>query len=274
MASRFDKLCKALNHFWNPDKQAKQLYQEIGEQRMIIKKLGTEVNSLKVWVDKYAHTLSYFTEAINAMVWQKNHEHRYILANERHCKVLFGLTNSPECLDRIEGRTDAELIKMVFLENGIENTFGEMCFITDTYTEQLGQACHYFEAGAINGEQKLLYVAKTPMHDSKGKFTGTVSAGWDITEHSLFIIHQLNRWIFSKKVERLFHSKRGFAYYIRPVLKQCDIFESICKQAMDSKDGFCRHCSIEGNTCQQNQKLREKLNDLQTNSNNPKSRQS
>ena len=246
---------------WSIDHRAKAIKQEVANQRKTIKSLRLEIEHLKLWIDKYNVTLTNFTENLNAMVWRKDTDFKYIIANAQHCIKLFKLKGSRECLDFIISKTGEQVFNYLFLDAGIENSFGRIGLISDTFTKTNGKPCHFFEAGIIDSEQILLYVVKIPEFNDKGKFTGLTCIGWDITLHSAWVIHQLNRWIYDKKAVRLHHDKSVFVYYIKPIVKQCDIFKSVCIQALSSEGDICDFCSHNDQGCSKNRLLNEELKD-------------
>jgi len=257
--SKFNKLASLFNFIWHPDKKAKDILHRVEDQRVIIRGLADKVSDLEKWVIKYNRTLNNFTDAMGAMVWQKGADHRYLIANKLHCVNFFNLGVTSDCLNSIVGKTDAELIESIYTTAGVPNTFGQVCTVTDNFAEAKGEPCHFFEAGIVGGQQVLLYVVKIPEFDQEGKFLGTTGTGWDVTHHSLWVVHQLNRWIYSNKVEKLFRKDDVFAYHIRPVVKSCDIFKSVCVSSLHSDSPACNLCSATDFRCKHNKQLGEKL---------------
>ena len=149
-------------------------------------------------------TLSLLTEAMDAMIWKKDKEHRYVLANPIHCESFFGFNTSYDCLQYIVGKTDAEMIDLNFYKIGVKNTFGSICFLSDKYVENTKKVTHFFEAGKVDKKEILLYVIKTPQFTNNGEFVGSIGMAWNMTDQSDFLLNQLNRWIYAKKAISLF----------------------------------------------------------------------
>jgi len=214
--------------FFNPDIAASILVDEIKEQRNRIKNLKEEYKSLSKWNHQYVSTLSLLTEAMEALIWKKDKNHKYILANPLHCKTFFGYDKAYDCLDSIVGKTDNELIELNFEQLGIQNTFGKVCLISDTFTMLNKGASHFLEAGMVDGKEFLFYSVKTSQFTSKNEFVGSIGMAWDLTNQSDFLISQLNRWIYAKKVTKLFHKKDVFCYAITPEIRKCSVFHHLC----------------------------------------------
>lgn len=238
------RFAKMLSNLLNPVQAPKKLYEEIGEQRMQIKSLITEYKAMRSWHDQYASTLSDLTGAMGALVWKKDKDNKYCLANPLHCESFFGFPSTSDCLEAIKGRTDADLIASLFRLKGVENTFGEICLLSDEYTKKHKKVCHFLEAGVVDGGEVLLYAVKTPQIE-KDEFVGTIGIAWDFTEHSAFMITMLNRWRQSNRVKKLHHSDKVFCYSIEPQVRKCGIFNHICPVDHDDGDFLpCGACDV------------------------------
>lgn len=218
----------ALSAFFNPASASKLLHDDLKLHRDKILLLKAEYSNLFKWNMEYVNALGLLTEAIDALVWKKDADHRYILANLLHCKTFFNLTELSNCQDVIVGQTDKELIKSVFSNKKDSHTFHRNCIDSDKYVEKMEDTVHFLEAGLVAGKELLLYVIKTPQYSDKGVFLGTLGIGWNVSEQSNFLITQLNRWIYSKKVKRLFHQDSEFCYALEPGFKTCRIFNHVC----------------------------------------------
>jgi len=216
-------------------KEAKILYEEIGEQRINIKSLLSELQIQELWRKEYTGALGNLTEAMDSCVWKKNQNHKYILANSIHCKYFFGFDASPECLEVILGKSDSELIQEYYHKKNIQNTFGDLCGASDMHIATKKAPTHYLEAGLIDGQEILLYCVKIPWF-KKGEFRGTMGIGWDFSDQSKFVITLLNRWIYDGKVTELYRSDESFCYHVHPEDHQCQVFQHICPYPQHRKD--------------------------------------
>lgn len=216
-------------------KQSKELYEEIGEQRVRIRKLLEEIREEEVWRKEYSGALGNLTEAMQAGVWKKDAEHKYILANAVHCNLFFGYKDMRNCLSAILQRTDTELIDEQFRQQNIQNTFGELCMASDTHAATVKTPTHYIEAGIVAGVEVLLYCVKIPQF-IKGEFQGTLGIGWDFSDQSKFVMQLLNRWIYDKKATELYRADKTFSYHIEPEQHQCKVFHHLCPYPQHRKD--------------------------------------
>lgn len=234
-----------LKRIWFFDRASKNFYEEMVVQSREIKALRLETQILRTWKDAYDDTLSSLTDAMQALVWRKDNKHGYLLANPLHCSSFFGFDTTPECLEYIVGKSDSDIIIANYRDLGIQNTFGEICELTDEYVSKQKKPLHFLEAGMIAGEEILLYVVKTPLFDDKGVFTGTVGIGWDFSDQSKFIVSLLNRWIYAKEATQLYKQKEVFAYVVKPATHSCGVFNHICPMPARGKEcqpGECDDC--------------------------------
>lgn len=236
---------KAMYNFFNPAKASSELHSSLVEQRVRIKELKNEYRALSRWNHEYVSTLSLLTEAMQALIWKKDKNHRYILANPMHCMSFFGYKEGLKCLDTIKGQTDIELIETNFISKGIQNTFPEACTLSDIYCSGKIEPCHFLETGIVDGKKILFYTIKTPQFAHTGEFTGSIGLAWDMTNQSEFLTTELNRWIYSKKALKLYDENGTFSYTITPELRQCAIFHHICPVPERGKqcDGRCSVCA-------------------------------
>lgn len=208
--------------------ESKQLYNEIKNQNQKLKELRKEYNESKHWNTEYSFLLKQTTESMKTLIWHKDKDHKYLLANPLHCESFFGLSPSIDCLEYIKGKTDKELIKECFINQNISNTLGDMCLLSDKYTASQQITSHFLEAGIIDDEEILLYLIKMPQFDKNKNFTGTIGIGWDLTDQSGNILNLLNRWKFDKSVIELYKQDCVFCYVINPKIHKCVIFNHLC----------------------------------------------
>jgi hypothetical protein len=235
-----------MNNFFNPAIATKQLHNELKEHRSKIKSLKMEYKSLSEWNHQYVSTLSLLTEAMAALIWKKDKNHRYLLANPLHCRIFFGYDSTQDCLRTIVGKTDLELIKLNFDDIGIKNNFDHVTLLSDKYAATNTEVSHFLEAGTVGSTELLVYTIKIPQFTPEGAFVGTIGMAWDMTENSDFLVTQLKRWIYSKKAVQLYHKKDVFCYVVAPELKKCHIFHHICPTPERGKecDGQCEMCKL------------------------------
>jgi len=208
--------------------RAKVLHSEISSQRNRIKNLVHEHIKLSNWNDQYAAALAMLTDALEAMIWKKDADHRYTLANPTHCRAFFGFEGSTKCLQHVIGKTDNELLSEVFKDHGTENTFGCICLKSDEYCMTTDKRTHFLEAGVIDENEYLLYSIKTPQFDKSKKFIGTIGIAWDVTREAEFLLQRLDQWIIEEKVIKLHHADQVFSYALEPEAKTCSIFKHVC----------------------------------------------
>ena len=111
------------------------------------------------------------------MIWAKDLEGKYILANKALCAGLL-MTEPANAV----GRTDVELAKHAKKQYGDRNhTFGEVCGNSDELVLNGQITRSFLESGMINGVMKYVKVIKSPMFDQHGKLIGTVGTGRDVT---------------------------------------------------------------------------------------------
>jgi hypothetical protein len=237
----------AIRNFFNPAEASRQLHIDLVSHKDRIKELKAEYDTIEKWKYEYASTLGLLTDAIQTLVWKKDIEHRYLLANPFHCRKFFGFEGSQECLDYIVGKTDAFMVKRLFRDHGIQNTFGEICMMSDHHAMECAEVTHYLEAGVVDGDEVLLYAVKIPRFKG-GVFMGTVGIAWDMTSQAGLLMTQLQRWIYDGKVSKLYHKKDVFCYAIKPSFKKCMIFQHICLSPERGKDcnNNCELCENEG----------------------------
>lgn len=223
-----NSLTKTLYNFLNPQKEAEILYKEIGQQRIQMNELYNEYKKVTEWNEQYSDILKSLTDSINALVWRKDKDGKYILANHNHCSFFFGLSITTECLDYIRGKTDYELIKMSYFDHNLKNTFATLCKTSDEYVKENKKICHFLEAGVIEDKEILLYVMKSPLLDINGEYLGSVGMGWDCTSQNKFFLNLLNKWISENKATEIYKEKDVFCYEISPEANTCRIFKHIC----------------------------------------------
>ena len=228
-------LISTLKNFWSPEKKAGQLYEEIGEQRIKIKSLLKEYRNLHKEHQEYTDTLEALTRSMSAMIWKKDENHRYKFCNSIHCSNFFMYADMAPCLEFVTGKTDEELVKLIYRDAGIGNTFGEICTLSDDYTKKELRQCHFMEAGVVSGQEVLLYVVKTPLV-ADGTFKGTMGIGWDMSRLAGFLIGQIQTWLCRGQANILYSGDQVFAYEVKPNANKCHIFQHICPNI--SKDGI------------------------------------
>lgn len=243
------KLYNATASFINPQRDTKQLLAEVGQSKARLEALKQELIESEMWRAELTFTMDSLTNAMGALTWRKDADNRYILASPLHCENFFGISGTAECLEFIKGKNDDELIDVIYRQRNIVNTFGKMCMTSDNYTAEKGMICHFLEAGVVAGDQVLLYVVKIPQFNSEGVYVGTVGIAWDFTKYSEDMIQLLNRWIYSKKAEKLFKENDVYAYALKPGVQKCDIFAHVCPNPMRDENGVIKCDDVDCVNC-------------------------
>ena len=222
------KLLNNIKKLFLPNHQAKELYQEIKDQKEKFHKLRKEYEESKHWNLEYSFLVKEATQSMNTLIWHKDKNHRYLLANPLHCQSFFQLDSTIDCLTYVKGKTDLELVKKCFHDQDIKNTFGDICLLSDEHTKQQKRKCHFIEAGIVDDEELLLYLIKIPQFDKDNHFVGSIGMGWNITEQSKRVLKSVNRWKFDGLVDILYNNDCSFCYSIVPDIHKCEIFNHLC----------------------------------------------
>ena len=173
----------------------------------IRKEMEKERESVKEYLRQYDPYLTHYCSvqhdrcsSCGLMVWEKDREHRYTAANDRHLEVFYQLR--PEDRSKIIGRTDAELIEEWRLETGDENTFGEMCVSTDEHVKNRMMPFRFFEFGYRHGKSLLLDVFKAPII-IHGEFVGTRGNALNVSDRESDIYDLLQYYMSIGIAEKL-----------------------------------------------------------------------
>ena len=131
---------------------------------------------------KYKEADNMFTQVINHlpdMVWAKNMEGEYIMANKAFMEnFCYNMT-----WEELQGKTDVQIATMFKAKVGNDNhTFGEKCANSDEIVRNTEQARRFLELGNINGKQMKLEVHKSPVYNMEGTLYAICGVGRDITE--------------------------------------------------------------------------------------------
>lgn len=147
------------------------------------------------------------------LMWEKDLQNRYTFLNTRHCNDFFhiSLANVKDLI----GKTDVELIKEFIKRTGLENTFGEMCVATDTYTLEQNKPCRFWEMGYIGDAIFILDVTKKPLIKNK-KVVGTQSWALNKSANECEIKALLELFLNTGEAIRLnkYESKKIASYLI------------------------------------------------------------
>ena len=116
---------------------------------------------------------------LDDMVWAKDNEGKYIVANKAFReKFCYGMA-----WEELQGKTDIELAirfkKLVGEEN---HTFGEKCADSDVIVREVRLPRKFLEFGNINGNEMKLMVNKSPVYDYKKEMFAICGSGRDVTE--------------------------------------------------------------------------------------------
>ena len=116
---------------------------------------------------------------LDDMVWAKDLEGRYIVANKAFReKFCYGIT-----WDELQGMTDVELAIKFKKQVGENNhTFGEMCANSDVVVQRSRLPQKFLEEGNINGKFMKLIVNKSIVVNSSNDMFAICGSGRDVTE--------------------------------------------------------------------------------------------
>jgi two-component system, sensor histidine kinase len=162
----------------------KPSYRELEER---IAQLETELRDREKMEVVYKKILSKDSDVYNLtraiidnvpnLIWAKDLENRYILANQSSCDILLKCSSPLE----VEGKND-----MLFAhrerKNGHIHTFGEQCVTSDEIVKFSGKKKSFIESGIIRGKGLVLEVTKSPIFNRAGEIIGTVGCGQDVTK--------------------------------------------------------------------------------------------
>lgn len=104
------------------------------------------------------------------LMWEKDLDFRYVFMNTRHCNDFF--FTSFINVKNLIGKTDGEIIAMRLKSSN--NSFGQICNLTDIYTIKAEHSCRFWEMGYIDDKIMILDVTKTPIFKN-GKIIGVRS---------------------------------------------------------------------------------------------------
>lgn len=138
--------------------------------------LRKEVASLRKDTKYHKTILEAIVEAIPDMLWLKDVDGKYIVANRR---IREDLLLHPEPI----GMNDIELATRAKRIWGEKNhTFGEICGDSDAVVLDTQKEQRFLESGKIRGEMKYLEVFKTPVY-FEDTLIGICGVGRDMTEY-------------------------------------------------------------------------------------------
>ncbi len=120
------------------------------------------------------------TNNVPDLIWAKDLDGRFILANQAICDKLLKCATPVEAI----GNKDAYFASIERM-NGHEHTFGEICVNSDKITLTRKTSGRFLEDGLVRGDYLALDVYKAPFFDESGKLIGTVGCGRDVTKEKL-----------------------------------------------------------------------------------------
>ena len=147
-----------------------------------IKAIDDYKKELELERDKRSRERNLFLSVLDHlddMVWAKDLEGRYIVANKSFReKFCYGIT-----WDELQGMTDVELANKFKKQVGEENhTFGELCVNSDVVVQRSRLPQKFLEDGNINGKLMKLIVNKSIVVNHKDKMFAICGSGRDVTE--------------------------------------------------------------------------------------------
>ncbi len=120
--------------------------------------------------------LNIMTSQMEDMVYYKDKYFRYIFASKPYCDRV--LKCAPKaCV----GKTDAQVAPL-YRPVGYIDGFGEILLDSDVLTRDRGKPSTFTEMAQIDGREVYLEVAKTPLYDKDGQFSGIVGCSRDVTD--------------------------------------------------------------------------------------------
>jgi hypothetical protein len=211
---------------------------EIQEDNLRFKLLKEELQKASHWNAQYAETIATVTETMDSLVWKKDSDNRFILANQAYCKNYFGLEPEAACLEEIAGREEAEILKSLYAK---ETTI-ELCGISDAFINgKPPTPYHFIESGYLDGKFFIFYLIKTPLYSKEtGEFKGTAGIGWDFLSRMSKAMKMINEGMIDGTAQQLLLTKRSFSYSMDAEKNTCDIFKHICINGYQpGKPVFC-----------------------------------
>ena len=129
--------------------------------------------------DKERNLFLSVLDHLDDMVWAKDLEGKYIVANKAfRNKFCYGIT-----WDELQGMTDVELANKFKKQVGEENhTFGELWANSDVVVQRGRLPQKFLKEGNINGKLMKLVVNKSPVFNYTGEMFATCGSGRDVTE--------------------------------------------------------------------------------------------
>lgn len=221
-----NKFTKALSKMWGVSDAGKEFDRRLEIQQKRIQAMIAQYEAM--------HSIGE-----HALMWKKDSEYRYLVANKLHCVSFFGIEGTYECIEYIKGKTDFELLTEIFAGNDLQNTFSNICSLSDKYTRAQKQQCHFIEAGVIDGEEFLFYSVKTPEFSPEGEYIGSLGNVADFSHSTGAFLSLLNQLIAEDKVEKLYLRGEVFCYAIKHGAQRCKIFNHVCPIPEESHTTFC-----------------------------------
>ena len=151
---------------------------EGGKSRRLEEDMNRELVQVRRNLDAHKNLTRSVIDHLDDMLWAKDLEGRYILANNAFReKFCYGLS-----WGELEGKTDIELSKTFKqLVGEMNHTFGEVCANSDQIVAETGEAREFLEYGKIDGKEMRLVVNKSPIYNFKGIMFGVCGTGRDVT---------------------------------------------------------------------------------------------
>ncbi len=152
----------------------KEIHEDV---KSVQKDLQYEKQMLEKELQNKETLLNAVIECIPDMVWCKDTNGKYLLANKA---IRDGLLFD----DNPIGKTDVELSKAEKKRVGKDkHTFGEVCGNSDLIVLKTLKPERFLENGNVKGKNLELEVHKNVIRDKDGLVIGTVGTGRDITDY-------------------------------------------------------------------------------------------
>ena len=163
---------KVKYHRWTD----RMIFDERGNS-LVIQSVGRDVTDqirLEHMIYKRCSLLQTMSDNMEALVWVKDIDNRYLFASKLLCDRLLGCT--PE---EAIGFSDEEIIK----NNNIKKClYGDLRGLTDDITKDSLLSCRFYEVFECDNIEYWFDVKKSPLLDLGGKIIGTVGVAFDITQ--------------------------------------------------------------------------------------------
>jgi hypothetical protein len=184
-------ICSILSSVFSSHIKTYKLIDDLREQNLIIEKTS---------------------KMIDVFTWTKDINGKYRYCSNAWKKLFFDLDNNSNIIDK----SDKELIEDYKKRTGKNNTFYNICKLTDNHCIKKDKTCKYIKIGYIDNEMYIFEIKKSPLYNDN-KIIGIVSVAKDYS----FDVENIERMVsfYMKKgiIEKLNDDKENnvVAYWIK-----------------------------------------------------------